>query len=126
MLKGDKMGHCKDCNWWDRWDDTHLGIPFNDEGFHICALTWPGEKREVTDRALFFATTGYLDETWVQTSPEFGCVQFEAKMEDAREETPKVYEGIIRETDYGENSNALFVGNADSPFAEQIRDDIDD
>lgn len=65
-------GHCKDCKWWEKQDWRY-------EDLNVCALTETeygeaksaGTLAQAIDYEIYYAV--------LVTTPDFGCVQFEAR-----------------------------------------------
>lgn len=76
------MGHCKDCKWWVRKEKDTLELSVcPDEWWHYCRqpLLEPAEiylmPQDMPLNGLRFDTY----HSWLQTGPDFGCVNFEKK-----------------------------------------------
>jgi transposase len=76
-------GHCKDCVHWTPFDPTNPGgsvyralLHAKPKAFGLCAKA-NGIKRDPT--SLAYAEDGSDYKANFRTSPEFGCVMFEAK-----------------------------------------------
>ncbi len=69
-----ECGHCKDCKWWDRengWPTRRW------EG--ECQLAATESDNPLHGEALAVALDGESYIAKLQTAPDFGCVQWEAK-----------------------------------------------
>lgn len=71
------MGNCRDCKHWDQGDPTW---PW---GSCSLALTLMGESQ--AHKGLAFARDEDRKRGWLQTSADFGCVQWAAKKEGGDE-----------------------------------------
>jgi hypothetical protein len=91
MIKEIDMGNCKDCHWWKKGHMTVLepGVPDEiftssdgliDENTGMCSLTrWQGfHKKWDYPKSLAVAIDKDHWYAIMLTSPDYGCVQFEA------------------------------------------------
>jgi hypothetical protein len=72
------MGHCKDCKWWN--SPEIMNSIFHDKpAYGQCELTTSGSNQPFWPESLAVASSvsGYSGA--LNTSPEFGCVQWEAQ-----------------------------------------------
>lgn len=72
------MGNCRDCKWWETAGRREL------QRQGCCVLTQTGQgawENPRTDSKALAVIGGGNDHLWpyLRTTPDFGCVQFEAR-----------------------------------------------
>lgn len=77
-----QIGRCKDCRHWKR---DRAGSGTRTE-WHACALADSDNDEAVYSGSLAIAQDVDMFEAWLETSPQFGCVQFAPLLPDWRRE----------------------------------------
>jgi hypothetical protein len=79
---GSVIGYCKDCKFWDEHKPDEDEEEFFEErrrNWGFCRL---GESRggePITEGTLVYASDSEMYIAHLETRPEFGCIQFQAK-----------------------------------------------
>ena len=75
------MGNCKDCRWWRKKTDDEWGyclLTETSDGEPLLRRDAPVTRNKARAMGQIRYPEGVL-EAWLETLPDFGCVQFEAK-----------------------------------------------